>query len=573
MPLLSGLVALVMAAAASTSPSEAAGNTTSDLLLEGGTVYESARSTGHVASVLIRSGRILFVGEPARARQLAPSARVLSVSGAAVFPGWSDAHGHLSGLGKSLETADLKGAGTAAEAATRMAAIASKLPAAVWAEGRGWDQNRWPGGRYPDARDLDAVVSDRPAVARRVDGHAIWVNGAALSIAAIGPSTADPAGGRILRRADGSPSGVLVDNAMDLVNRAMPAQSADDFERQILAAARACARLGLTAVQDASGYGPAEVASLKRLADRGELPLRIYATVSPEASTLSAALAGAVRIGRGSDFLTVRAIKAYADGALGSRGAALFADYSDEPGNRGLLVTPPERLAEVARQARHAGWQLWIHAIGDRGNRVALDAFASARRGEPKSPAGGDRPRVEHAQVIAPDDIPRFAREGVIASIQPTHATSDMEWAEKRLGPERIAGAYAWRRLIAAGAHLCGGSDFPVESENPLLGFHSAITRQDTGGRPAGGWRPEERLSRAEALALFTSDPAFAAFEEDRRGRIVPGFEADLTVFASDPMRAPASEVPSIRPFMTVVGGRVVHSPDPAPSVPAGAGH
>ncbi|MEP6802467.1 MAG: amidohydrolase [Acidobacteriota bacterium] len=572
MPLLSGLLSLIMAAAASASPSEADANTTSDLLFEGGTVYESASSPGRPASVVIRAGRILFVGEPARARELAPSARVVSVPGAAVFSGWTDAHGHLSELGKSLETADLKGSGSAAEAARRMAAIAATLPAAAWAEGRGWDQNRWPGGSYPDARDLDAVVSDRPAVARRVDGHAIWVNGAALSIAGIGPSTADPAGGRILRRADGTPSGVLVDNAMDLVNRAMPAPSPGDFERQIVAAARACVRLGLTSVQDASGYGPREIASLTRLADRGALPLRIYATVSPEPANLTAALSGGPRVGGGGDFLTVRAIKAYADGALGSRGAALLADYSDEPGNRGLLVTPPERLAEVARQARHAGWQLWIHAIGDRGNRVALDAFASARKGEPKAPAGGDRPRIEHAQVIAPEDIPRFAREGVIASIQPTHASSDMEWAEKRVGPERISGAYAWRRLIASGAHLAGGSDFPVESENPLLGFYAAITRQDSAGRPAGGWRPKERLSRAEALALFTSDAAFAAFEQ-RRGRIAPGFEADLTVFASDPMRTPATDVPSIRALVTVVGGRVVHGPDTAPSAPAGAGH
>ncbi|MFN2634375.1 MAG: amidohydrolase [Thermoanaerobaculia bacterium] len=563
MPLLPEILSLVMAATSNASPP--------DLLLQGGTVYESAQSPGRPASVVIRAGRILFVGEPGRARELSPSATVVPVAGAAVFPGWTDAHGHLLGLGKSLETADLKGAATASEAAARIAAIASKLPREAWAEGRGWDQNHWPGGSYPDARDLD-VVADRPAVARRVDGHAIWVNGAALRKAAVGASTPDPAGGRILRRPDGSPTGVLVDNAMDLVTRAMPPSSTADFERQIVAAARACARLGLTSVQDASGYGPAEIDSLRRLAGRGELPLRIYATVSPEAANLAAALAKGARIGRGSDLLTIRAIKAYADGALGSRGAALLADYSDEPGNRGLLVTPPERLAEIARQARHTGWQLWIHAIGDRGNRVALDAFSSARQAEPKAPAGGDRPRIEHAQVIALDDIARFPRDGVIASVQPTHATSDMDWAERRVGPDRIRGAYAWRRLVNAGARLAGGSDFPVESENPLLGFYAAITRQDPSGKPPAGWRPEERLSRAEALALFTSDAAFAAFEEDRRGRIAPGYEADLTVFTSDPMRAPAGEIPSIRTLLTVVGGRVVHGPDSVRSSSPGAG-
>ncbi|HYK42678.1 MAG TPA: amidohydrolase [Thermoanaerobaculia bacterium] len=528
-----------------------------DLRIEGASVYESASAAPRQATIVTRGGRILFVGDAARARELAPHAAVIEIPGAFVFPGWADAHGHLSGLGRALETADLRGASDASEAARRIAAIAANLPGGAWAEGRGWDQNRWPGAVYPDARDLDKALGERPAVARRVDGHAVWVNTAALAAAGVGPDTRDPPGGRILRRADGSPSGVFVDNAMALVTKAMPAASQADFERWMLAATRACARLGLTEVQDASGYGPADVASLEKLAAAGSLPIRVYATVSPEPGSLAAAFRKGARVGRGADFLTVRAIKAYADGALGSRGAALLADYSDEPGNRGLLVTAPERLAEVARSAREHGWQLWIHAIGDRGNRVALDAFAGANRAVPKPPPGGDRPRIEHAQVIAPDDIPRFAKEGVIASIQPTHATSDMGWAEKRVGPERIAGAYAWRTLVRAGAKLAGGSDFPVESENPLLGFYAAITRQNEAGEPSGGWRPQERLSRSEALALFTSDAAWAAFEEDRRGRIAPGYEADLTVLAGDPMTAPAAKVASLPVVLTVVGGRV----------------
>ncbi len=531
----------------------------SDLRFEGATVYEDARSAGRPASIVVRAGKILFVGEPQRARELSPSASVVTLSGAFVFPGWADAHGHLAGLGKALETADLKGAADPAEAARRIAAAARTLPRGAWAEGRGWDQNHWPGGRFPDSRDLDGALGDRPAIARRVDGHAVWINGPALAAAGIGASTPDPAGGRILRRPDGSPSGVLVDNAMDLVERVMPAASGGDFERQVLAATRACAARGLTEVQDASGYGTAEIEALERLAARGGLPIRVYATVSAEPESLRSAFSRGPRVGRGRDFLTVRAIKAYADGALGSRGAALFADYSDEPGNRGLLVTAPARLAEIARGARENGWQLWIHAIGDRGNREALDAFAAAARAVSRPPAGGDRPRVEHASVIAASDIPRFAREGVIASVQPTFATSDMDWAERRVGAERIRGAYAWRTLTRGGAHLAGGSDFPVESENPLLGFYAAVTRQDPAGRPAGGWRAEEALSRAEALALFTSDAAWAAFEEDRRGRIAAGFEADLTVLAADPMKAEASQIPAIPVVLTVVGGRIVH--------------
>lgn len=538
------------------------------LLLEGATVYVSADAKPQSASVLVRDGKVVFVGDPAKARREARGAAAIDLKGAYIFPGWSDAHGHLAGLGKALETADLRGAADAAEAARRMAAIAGQLPPGTWAEGRGWDQNRWPGRKFPDARDLDAVLPDRPAVARRVDGHAIWVNSATLKAAGVDATTPDPAGGRILRRPDGSPAGVLVDNAMDFVQKILPSVSLGaggrfavpsrvDFERQLLAAARACAKAGLTQVQDASGYGPEQIAVIAELAEKGVLPIRVYATVSPDPNLLPRSLASGTRVGRGRDFLTVRAIKSYADGALGSRGAVLLEDYSDDKGNRGLLVTRPERLDSLARQAREKGWQLWIHAIGDRGNRIALDAFAKAQQALPKTAPGGGRPRIEHTQVVALSDIPRFAKEGVIASVQPTHATSDMPWAEERVGPERIPGAYAWRKLKNAGARLAGGSDFPVESENPLLGFYAAVTRQDLSGNPPDGWRPEEKLTRAEALALFTSDAAYAAFEEDRRGRIAPGFEADLTVFGSDPMGVPEKEIPSIPVVLTLVGGRV----------------
>lgn len=547
-----GLLLSLLAAAVQPAPG-------SGLLLEGATVYISADAQPKPGAILVREGRIAFVGEPEEARRMAPGAARVDLAGTFVFPGWTDAHGHLSGLGRALETADLRGASDAGQAAQRMAAVAAALPAGAWAEGRGWDQNRWPGQKFPDARDLDALLGDRPAIARRVDGHAVWVNSAALKAARIDSSTGDPEGGRILRRADGTPSGLLVDRAAGLAESALPAANPADFERRVLAASRACAKVGLTEVQDASHYSSAEIAALARLADAGQLPIRVYATVSNEARDLHRFFAKGPRVGKGSDFLTVRAIKALADGALGSRGAALLADYADEAGNRGLLVTPPERLQEVARQARQNGWQFWIHAIGDRGNRLALDAFAKAAAAVPRAPAGGTRPRIEHAQVVALTDIPRFGREGVIASIQPTHATSDMPWAQTRVGPERIAGAYAWRSLKNGGARLAGGSDFPVESENPLLGFYAAVTRQDLDGKPAGGWRPHEKLTRREALALFTSDAAYAAFEEERRGRIAPEFEADLTVFDRDPVQAPESEIPRISAVLTIVGGKVAY--------------
>ena len=533
--------------------------TATAMLFENGTVYVSARAKPRKLSILAKAGKVAFVGDVSRARAVAGDAKRVDLAGAYVFPGWADAHGHLLGLGKSLEIANLRGAADAGAAARRIADLAAKLPDGSWVEGRGWDQNLWPGKSFPDARDLDAVVSTRPVAARRVDGHALWVNTQALAAAGIGRETPDPDGGRILRRPDGTPSGVLVDNAMDLLEKVIPAASPADAERRFTAGAQACLRVGLTQVQDASGYAADEIAALERLALRGALPLRVYATVSPEPAALAASFAKGVRVGGGSRFLTVRAIKAYADGALGSRGAALLADYSDEPGKKGLLVTPPERLDEIARDARRNGWQPWIHAIGDRGNRISLDALRKAAAA-PAPDGGAWRPRIEHAQVVSREDVPRFGREGVIASMQPVHATSDMPWAEARVGSQRIAGAYAWRTLRSAGARLAGGSDFPVESENPLHGFYAAVTRRDLSGRPAGGWRPSERLTRAEALALFTSDAAWAAFEEGSRGKIAEGFAADLTVFAKDPMTAPEAEIPNIAVVLTVVDGRVAWS-------------
>ena len=548
------LALLTLALAAAAAPAPAA-----DLLLEGGVVYVAADAEPRRASIFVAGGKIAFVGDPAEARRRTGGAKVVGLGGGVVFPGWSDAHLHLSGLGKSFEIAGLRDAASAEDAAARMAKAAAALPPGAWVEGRGWDQNRWPGKAFPDARTLDRVLPERPAAARRVDGHALWVNTRALSLAGIGPATPDPEGGRILRRPDGAPSGVLVDNAMALLERAVPQPSAADRERWLSLGAAACARAGLTEIQDASGYDAEGIAALERLAARNALPIRVYATVSPEPVALASFFAKGPRIGGGADFLTVRAVKAYADGALGSRGAALLADYSDEPGRRGFFVTEPDRLAAVALDVRRHGWQLWIHAIGDRGNRAALDAFQKAAEAVPAPPAGADRPRIEHAQVVAPEDFGRFARLHVIASVQPTHATSDMGWAEERLGPSRISGAYAWRRLKDSGARLAGGSDAPVESEKPLDGFYAAVTRMDRSGRPPGGWRPAECLSRREALALFTSDAAFAAFEERSRGRIEEGFEADFTVLATDPMTVPAREIPAIPVAMTVVGGRIVH--------------
>jgi predicted amidohydrolase YtcJ len=340
---------------------------------------------------------------------------------------------------------------------------------------------------------------------------------------------------------------------MALVTRAIPPAGEDEIRRDFIAGLEACAKAGLTGVGEASGSSRSDLAILERLAKEGKLPIRVYATVGPK--DLDAALArGPISEGR----LTVRALKIVADGALGSRGAALLADYSDASGNRGLDVTRPEEVARLVEKALRGGFQVWTHAIGDRANRTTLDAYEKALEAvKPADP----RLRIEHAQVIGPGDVERFARLAVIASVQPTHATSDWIWAEARLGKERVKGAYAWRALLKSRARLAGGSDFPVESEDPLLGIYAAVTRQETNGKPPGGWRPEEGLGRAEALRIFTSDNAYAEFAEKRRGRIEPGFDADFTVldrdiFAPD---TPAAEILKAKIVMTVVGGEIVY--------------
>jgi predicted amidohydrolase YtcJ len=355
------------------------------------------------------------------------------------------------------------------------------------------------------------------------------------------PAPADPPGGRFLRDAQGRATGVVIDNAVDLFWSAMPAPDAAAIERWLLVAAKECARNGLTSVGDGSSYGPLQIGVLTKLAREGRLPIRVYATVGITPDDLRFLEKPPIGEGR----LTVRAVKIYADGALGSRGAALLSPYTDDPGNSGILLTPPDEVARIVVRCLKAGWQPWIHAIGDRGNRLALDAIAA---GLAETKAVDPRPRIEHAQVLSPEDLPRFAKLGVIASVQPTHATSDMPWAPARLGPARISGAYAYGSLLRSGARLAGGSDFPIESEDPRLGLHAAAARKDE----------KQRLTSAEALALFTEGVAFAEFAESRRGRIAEGFAADLTVLDRDPVTVAPAELPKLAVRLTVVGGEVV---------------
>ncbi|MGC8917280.1 MAG: amidohydrolase [Thermoanaerobaculum sp.] len=501
------------------------------------------------AEIAISGGRVVALVAPEEASLWSRKAReVVNLAGAHVYPGFTESHGHLTGFGLALETVDLTGAKSFSEVVARLAQRARELPPGSWVLGRGWDQNLWPEKAFPHHRELSQLVPDHPVLARRVDGHAVLVNAKALALAGIGAQTPDPPGGQILRDHTGEPTGVLVDAATDLVERALPKPTREDTARRQLAAAQKLAALGFTSVHDA-GTGAEELSVLRELAASGKLPIRVYVMLDGSNDELLAReFARGVQRDEGGT-LSVRAVKLYADGALGSRGAWLSAPYSDAPGHFGLSVTPLSRLREVVAKAAAAGFQPCIHAIGDEAVHQALGIFAEVLGDR----AQHLRPRMEHAQIVRPEDVPRFAAWGVIASVQPTHCTSDMPWAPSRLGPDRILWAYRWRSLRDAGARLCLGSDVPVENPDPRLGIWAAVTRKTPAGEPVGGWNPGERLRMDEAIAGYTAWAAFAAFEEDQRGRIAPGFWADFTVF-DRPLEE--ASVLSARLVRTVMGGR-----------------
>lgn len=501
------------------------------------------------SALTIKGSRIAAIGDACAACDVRIDAR-----GATIVPGFIDAHGHIANLGESLESLDLRHANSAADVARAVSAAAAKQPRGEWIRGRGWDQTRWPGAQFPTAEDLNSAAPHHPVFLTRVDGHAAWVNSNALEMADVNPATKDPAGGRILRDAKGRPSGVLVDRAAALVSRKIPPPTDEQIARRIERAARHCAALGLTSVHDA-GVTAQHIAAFRKLIAEDKLPLRVYAMIGGAGGLWKEFLARGPETG---EFLTIRSIKLMADGALGSRGAAMKDPYSDEPANRGLLILTSAEIERVARQAVERGFQVNTHAIGDRANREVLNAYAAALAG-----ANGRRFRIEHAQIVSLDDIALFHKYSIIASMQATHATSDMRWAGERVGPDRILGAYAWQRMKRAGVVVANGSDFPVEDANPLWGFHASITRQDHSGAPAGGWMPEQRLTREQALRSFTLDAAWAAFEEKEKGSLEKGKLADFVVLSGDIMEIPAARILQTRAMMTVLGGRIVHRVSP----------
>jgi len=523
-----------------------------DRLFVGGTVHTPGGPQR--VEIAVEGGRIVALVPPEGARPWRQSAsEVVDLRGADVYPGFTEGHGHLVGYGAAVEQVDLREVATFEALVERVKAAATKVPAGAWVLGRGWDQNLWPDKAFPHHQALSAAVPDHPVLLRRVDGHAVLTNARAMAAAGITAATSDPAGGRILRDASGQPTGVLVDAAVELVDRAVPAPTAADIERRVLLAGQHLASVGLTEIHDA-GTSRQELAVLRALAGAGRLPVRVYVMLDGGDDTLlDGEFSAGPQIAR-DGMLSVRAVKLYADGALGSRGAWLSQPYSDEPGTRGLEVTPEARLAEVVRRAAKAGFQPCIHAIGDAAVTRVLDIY------EREMGARGDalRPRIEHAQIVSPRDVPRFAPLGVIAAVQPTHCTSDMPWVPARLGEARVSWAYRWRSLLAAGVKLCLGSDVPVESPDPRLGMWAAVTRRTPQGTPPAGWNPSEALTIAEALAGYTTWTAYAAFEENWRGSLTPGSAADLTVLDRDLAAGDAAAILQAHVVRTVVAGRDV---------------
>jgi len=523
------------------------------MIFSGATVVSGSDQTPHPNyAVEVANGRVIAVGPADQIRREHPIARVIDVTGTTILPGLTDAHGHLYGLGLSLDTVSLVGTTSYDEAIARVKERVSRAQPGEWILGRGWDQNRWPGKQFPTAAPLDAAIPDHPVWLKRVDGHAGVGNTAALKAAGITAATADPEGGRILRDASGNPTGTFVDAAQGLIEGKIPPPSFELRKARVLAAAQKIAENGLTEMHDA-GADEGTIRAVRELVDEKRFPIRVYTMIADNARALDEWFARGKLIDYGGR-LTVRSVKLYADGALGSRGAALLAPYGDDPGNVGLIVSRPEHLADVARRARAAGFQVNTHAIGDRGVRNAIDAYEAA------GVTPQDRFRIEHFQVVAPSDFARVARDGIIASMQPTHATSDMYWAEDRVGPERIKGAYAWRAVLNSGARLALGSDFPVEAVNPFFGIYAAVTRQDQKAWPAGGWYPDQKLTLAEAIRGFTKDAAYAAFEESSRGTIEAGKLADFTIVEGDLYSMPRSELFKAKVRYTVVGGEIVYT-------------
>ncbi len=519
--------------------------------VNGYTLNESGELIQFTALVF-QDGKVLTTGREELLEEF-PRGVHIDYEGKTMIPGIIDAHAHVMGLGESLLRVNLMGIETLDETLEEIKRFADENESLAWITGRGWNQVLWPENEFPTAADIDRVVSDRPVYLRRVDGHAAWVNSLALEKAGIDHTTEDPQGGAIIKDEDGNPSGILIDRAMYLVDALIP--EPDDNERRLALdlALESIAAHGITSIHDA-GVSTDAFRIFRDYANRNWLTTRIYGMIGGSDETFDE-LAKDGPFFSDDDMLTLRSVKLYSDGALGSRGAALKEEYSDDPGNYGLLFDTEESFYQQITKVADAGFQVGIHAIGDKANHVILNAFE--RR---KADVGdeGLRHRIEHSQIVSVDEIPRFAELGIIASMQPVHASSDLNMAEDRVGPNRIMGGYAWRTFLDAGVVIASGSDFPVEFVNPFYGFHAGINRTDLSGNPEGGWYPELAMSRTETFRSFTLDAAYAAHQDDVLGTLEPGKWADFVIIDRDFFTIPNEEIININVLETWVAGQRV---------------
>lgn len=513
---------------------------------------DSLKSFSYLA---FKNGKVLETGGEDLSEKYS-GAQNIDMAGKTVLPGLIDAHGHVMGLGFQQLNVNLAGITSLEATLDTLKRYAEENPDLEWIQGRGWNQTLWEENEFPTAEDLDEVIPDRPVWLSRVDGHAGWANSRAMEMASISKDTPDPTGGKIIRDARGEATGVFIDAAESYINEIVPAPTAKERELALEKALDQMAKMGLTSVHDA-GVGVTAWNLYKDFADRGDMTTRIYGMISGAGNTFDTLSANGPVDSYANDRLALRSVKLYSDGALGSRGAAMIEPYSDDPGNRGLLFASQEEMNEMVMKTASEGFQTNVHAIGDRANRVVLNAFEHV-----KEELGDQnlRHRIEHSQIVAVEDIPRFKELNIIASMQPTHATSDMNMAEDRVGSERIEGGYAWHTFIQQGTVVAAGSDFPVEHSNPFFGLYSAVTRQDHEGNPPEGWYPDEAMSRVQALRAFTTDAAYAAHQEEVLGSLESGKWADFIVIDRDYFNAPSGDLWKIEVLETWVAGDKVFS-------------
>jgi predicted amidohydrolase YtcJ len=532
-----------------------------DIVFKNGNVYTANDKAPQAQAIAVKADRIVFVGTNAAAQRfVGANTRVVDLQGKTVLPGFTDSHQHLSGVGLREMTLNLEGTTSLEDFLAKVKARVDQTKPGEWITGRGWIETHWNPPVFPTRWDLDKVAPNNPMILGRADGHGSVANTAALNLAGITKDTPNPFGGEISKdKQSGEPNGMLLDYAQGLVRRRVPPSSAEDAERAVVLGVKRDIELGWTQIQDAGGsYN--DVDTFKKLYAAGTIKLRIYKAVHGPGPSATRLLNEGPTIGAFENRFTFRTIKVVSDGALGSRGAALHDPYSDAPDTSGFLTVKAEDLRPMLVDALRKGIQVETHAIGDRANTFVLDEYEAAFKAVPagQRKVADPRWRVEHAQIVNPADIPRFAKLGIIPSMQPSHAIGDLFFAPSRVGMKRLSGSYAWETFIKSGVVVPGGSDAPVERGEPMIEFYAAVARKDPKGFTGEGWHPEEAVTRAQALKMFTLWPAYAAFEEKLRGTIEIGKLADLTILSADIMKIPEAEILKTRCVMTVINGEIV---------------